>query len=121
MVPLFHGSSRFESLILSHHSSFTCECNKEDINDDDDLKLTTWACGTNSNTGLAVHMRQLWSGKGRKEGLVLTDGRRKEARKGGKKGGRRYGGEEGGRMVLSQVTHSDSQPGGKPGANRWFL
>jgi len=28
--------SRFESLILSHHSRFTCECNKEEINDDDD-------------------------------------------------------------------------------------
>jgi len=27
---------RFESLIVSHHSRFTCECNKEDINDDDD-------------------------------------------------------------------------------------
>ena len=25
--------SRFESLIVSHHSRFTCECNKEDIND----------------------------------------------------------------------------------------
>ena len=30
------GSSRFESLILSHHSRFTCECNKEEINDDND-------------------------------------------------------------------------------------
>ena len=29
-VPLFRGSSRFESLILSHHSRFTCECDKED-------------------------------------------------------------------------------------------
>jgi len=30
--------SRFESLILSHHSGFsvTCECNEEEINDDDD-------------------------------------------------------------------------------------
>ena len=28
--------SRFESLILSHHSRFTCECNIEEINDDDD-------------------------------------------------------------------------------------
>jgi len=35
-VPLFCGSSTFESLILSHHSRFTCECNKEDINDDND-------------------------------------------------------------------------------------
>ena len=35
-VPLFRGSSRFESLILSHHSRFTRECNKEEINDDDD-------------------------------------------------------------------------------------
>ena len=26
---LFRGSSRFESLISSHHSKFTCECNKE--------------------------------------------------------------------------------------------
>ena len=29
------GFSRFESLILSHHSRFTRECNKEGINDDD--------------------------------------------------------------------------------------
>ena len=36
IVPLFRGSSSFESLILSRHSRFTCECNKEDINDDDD-------------------------------------------------------------------------------------
>jgi len=35
-VPLCRGSSMFESLILSHHSKFTCECNEEDINDDDD-------------------------------------------------------------------------------------
>ena len=30
--------SRFESLILSHHSGFgvTCECNEEEINDNDD-------------------------------------------------------------------------------------
>jgi len=35
--PSLLDSSRFESLILSHHSRFTCECNnKEDINDDDD-------------------------------------------------------------------------------------
>ena len=37
-MPLFRGSSRFESLILSHHSRFTCACNKEDINDDDDAR-----------------------------------------------------------------------------------
>ena len=36
IVPLFRGSSRFESLILSHLSRFTCECNEEDINDDDE-------------------------------------------------------------------------------------
>ena len=35
-MPLFRGSSRFESLILSHHSKFTCECDKQDIHDDDD-------------------------------------------------------------------------------------
>jgi len=33
------GSSRFESLILSHHARFTCECSKEDINDDSYLRL----------------------------------------------------------------------------------
>ena len=27
---------RFESLILSHNSWLTCECNEEEINDDDD-------------------------------------------------------------------------------------
>jgi len=39
-VPLFRGSSRFESLILSHRSGFsvTCECNEEEINDDDDAR-----------------------------------------------------------------------------------
>jgi len=30
------GSSRFESLILSHQSRFTCGCNQEEIDDDDD-------------------------------------------------------------------------------------
>ena len=32
------GSSRFESLISSHHSRYkgTCECKEEDINDDDE-------------------------------------------------------------------------------------
>jgi len=36
--PLFRGSSRFESLILSYHYRYkvTCECNEENINDDDD-------------------------------------------------------------------------------------
>ena len=33
---LFRGSSRFESLILSQHSTFTCEFNKEEIDNDDD-------------------------------------------------------------------------------------
>ena len=32
-MPPFRGSSRFESLILSHYSRFTRECNKEEIND----------------------------------------------------------------------------------------
>ena len=35
-MPLFRGSSSFESSISSHRSRFTCECNKEEINDDDD-------------------------------------------------------------------------------------
>ena len=37
IVSLFRGSSRFESLILSHHFRFnvTCERNKEEIDDDD--------------------------------------------------------------------------------------
>ena len=45
IVPLFRGSSRFESLILSHHSrhKVTCECNEEDINDDDDVWQETFA------------------------------------------------------------------------------
>ena len=40
------GSSRFESLILSHHSRFnvTCECNKEEINDDDEAGAARHAC-----------------------------------------------------------------------------
>ena len=32
-------SSECESLILSLHSRFTCECNKEEINDDDDFSF----------------------------------------------------------------------------------
>ena len=35
-MTLFRGSSRFESLILSRHPRCTYECNREDINDDDD-------------------------------------------------------------------------------------
>jgi len=35
IVSLFRDSSRFESLDVSHHSRFTCERNKEEINDDD--------------------------------------------------------------------------------------
>ena len=38
-MPLFRDSRIFESLILSHHSRFACECNKEDINDDDDVGI----------------------------------------------------------------------------------
>ena len=39
IVPLFRGSSRLESLILSYHSRFACECNKEESIDkkDDDV------------------------------------------------------------------------------------
>jgi len=33
IVSLFRGSSRFESF-ASHHSRFTCECNKEDTTED---------------------------------------------------------------------------------------
>ena len=36
-MPLVLGSSRLESLTLLHHSGFTCECNQEEINDDDDV------------------------------------------------------------------------------------
>ena len=34
----FRGSKRSESLILSHHFRFTvtCECNREEMNDDDE-------------------------------------------------------------------------------------
>ena len=36
IMPLFRGSSRFESLISSHHPRYkvTCECDEEDINDE---------------------------------------------------------------------------------------
>jgi len=39
IVPLFRGSSRFESLILSHHSGFSvaCKCHEEEINNNDDV------------------------------------------------------------------------------------
>ena len=33
IVPLFRGSSRFESLILPRHSRFECECNQEYMTD----------------------------------------------------------------------------------------
>ena len=36
IVSLVRGSSRFESLISSHHFSVACECNEEGINGDDD-------------------------------------------------------------------------------------
>ena len=42
-MPLFRGSSRFESLILSDYSRFACECNQEEINDDDDDVLEVLA------------------------------------------------------------------------------
>jgi len=47
IVPLFRGSSRFESLILSHHSRFnvTCECNTETINDDEPCLLRNQTLG----------------------------------------------------------------------------
>jgi len=35
-MALFRDSSRFESLIVSHHLRFTCECNKEENDNDDD-------------------------------------------------------------------------------------
>ena len=55
IVPLFRGSSRFESLILSHHSRFTCECNKEDINDDDDDDVNRVKCAPRNRSSLRVN------------------------------------------------------------------
>ena len=39
MVPLFRGSSIFESLVLSHHFrlNVTCECIKEELDDGDEV------------------------------------------------------------------------------------
>ena len=39
-APITIWCSRVESLILSHHLGFsvTCECNEEEINDDDDVR-----------------------------------------------------------------------------------
>jgi len=34
--PLCGGAELSESLIVSHHSRFTCECDKEEIDDEDD-------------------------------------------------------------------------------------
>ena len=46
IVPFFRGSSRFESLIVSHHSRFTCECNRKEINDDaGGLGCGVWGSG----------------------------------------------------------------------------
>ena len=39
-MPLFRGSSIFESLMLSHHSRFTCECDKEEIKDENENYFT---------------------------------------------------------------------------------
>jgi len=39
-----HIRSTSVCLILSHHSRFTCECNKEDINDDNDDDGLKKAC-----------------------------------------------------------------------------
>ena len=36
IVPLFRGGSRFQSLILTHHSRFTGECNEAETDDDVD-------------------------------------------------------------------------------------
>ena len=46
IVPSFRGSSRFESLIISRHSRFTCECNQEEMNNDDDgVVCGVWGSG----------------------------------------------------------------------------
>ena len=57
IVPLFRGSSRFEGLILSHHSRYkvTCECNEEGINDDDD---DDGLAGLRPHTGQVRHSRE---------------------------------------------------------------
>ena len=56
--------SRFESLISSHHSRFnvTCECNKEEIDDDDDRKVFAARC--KSRGGEAFHPKVLYAGFG---------------------------------------------------------
>ena len=53
IVPLFRGSRRCESLILAHHSRFNvaCECDKEEINDGDDV-VQAWLCVQHSLAGL---------------------------------------------------------------------
>ena len=55
-MPLFRGNSRFESLLLSHHSRYnvTCECNEEDIDDDDD---DDGRCGQVSGRGCGARVR----------------------------------------------------------------
>ena len=57
-MPLFRGSSRCESLILSHRSRFTCECNKEEIDDDDNETRKAGPCNLQ-----VVERRQPPSGK----------------------------------------------------------
>ena len=53
-MPHFRGSSKFESLTLSHHFRFnvTCECNKEEINDDEvGTFFERWASATRKSAG----------------------------------------------------------------------
>ena len=49
------GTSIFESLILSHHSRFTCECKKEEIDDhDDDAPEACVFCGGGSGGAVCM-------------------------------------------------------------------
>ena len=50
-VPLCRVSSRFENLILSHHSNFTCACMKQEINYNGNV-------GACSSTGRAGEQRR---------------------------------------------------------------
>ena len=44
IVPLFRGRGRFDSLIVSRHSRFTRECDKEEIDDGDGGRVQPTAC-----------------------------------------------------------------------------
>ena len=74
-------------MIVSHHSRFTCECNKEDINDDDDddgmtaVEVTRSLAMLNGAacTSPVTHMIQ-WSTRGERQQVTNPSSERERER-----------------------------------------